>query len=95
MSTPEAPFDEAAANELGYTLEADADGVAYSKDGEQIGHAEGATPKFHALAYIAELAGQGFAVGYGGTEPITPELILAVSGEVYEPPPGELAGGLE
>ena len=86
----DAPFDQAAAEALGYSFETlDPTHVAYSKGGELRGSAEGSTPLFSALATIAEDEGQGFAQGYGGLEPITVELVLAVSGETYVPPADE------
>jgi len=39
------------------------------------------TPLFAVLAEIAKREGVGFAQGYGGDPPITPELIFACSGE--------------
>jgi hypothetical protein len=39
------------------------------------------TPLFVVLMEISEREGVGFAQGHGGDQPITPELVLACSGE--------------
>lgn len=55
------------------------------RDGERL-EANSATPLFHLIAMILQREGEPFADGFGGTQPVTAQLVTDVSGETLPAP---------
>lgn len=79
-------FTRQDAENAGWTFATHDDRVVAQR-GESSISISSAAPLFLLLANIAERSGVGFVIGYGGDQPITPELVTAVSGETYVTPP--------